>query len=130
MIVYNGGNITNLIKNIGEQKIFITDTMARAIRYANAQATGEVNPDMDQEMVEDTVVLEIEVNEVDWLRRPEDHPSLDICEAQIKDFKIKKAIIRFCDDDITRYGTYHTGYKSREQVIEILESNGIEIKAA
>ncbi len=130
MIVYNGGNITNLIKYLGNTEIYVTDTKARAIRYANAQATEEVNPDMNQRLEEGAMILEIETESIRWFRRGKNHTSLDTCEAILMNgnFTIRKVVVRFCRNHRTLYGTRYTGYKDRQQVIDFIQSHGIEIE--
>lgn len=128
MKVYNGGSISNVIINLNKSDIYVTDCVARAIRYANAQATEEVNSDMNQSQEQNTIILEIEVeNEPKWLRRTNGN-SLDSCEAHIKTFEIKKATIRFKEYKNTLYGTRWTGYKTESQVIELLSNSGIEVE--
>jgi hypothetical protein len=127
MQTFNGGSVTNLLKNINNDSIYITDTFQRAVRYANAQATGTVNPDMNQELAENAMVLEIEASP-HWKRRPDKHTSLDTCEDVVKSFSIIKATIRFAEYENTLYGTRQTGYKNREEVIEFLYQQRIEVE--
>ena len=128
MKTYNGGSISNVIKNINLGEIYVTDCAERAIRYANAQATEEVNPAMDQELAENGIILEIEVeNEPNWLRRT-NGGSLDSCEAVVRQFVITKATVRFLSNERTVYGTRWTGYKNSQQVVEFLQTRGIEVK--
>lgn len=127
MITYTGGSIGNLIKNLNSDRgIWTTDTIARATRYANAQATGEVNPDMNQALAENAVILTVDCEPGFWTRRDDNHGSLDTAETYTTEFEIKKVAIRFAEYQNTLYGTRHTGYKTREQVIEMLTAQGIE----
>lgn len=131
MIAYNGGIIDKfLIMQLGKYRptgIFVTDTMQRATRYANAQATGEVSLDLNQQQEEGTVILHIEC-EPDFIRRPESHLSLDHCEDWIKDYQIVKATIRFDSNKNTRYGQRWIGYKTEDEVIEFFKSKNIEVE--
>lgn len=64
--------------------LFVTDTRERAARYANSQAQQEVTQQTFP-LAPCAVVVAIEVKEqVKWLRRPESHSTLDICEAIIQ----------------------------------------------
>ena len=129
MITYTGGSITNLIKNLNNGRgIWTTDTPARATRYANAQATGEVNPDMSQDLAENAVILTVDCKPGYWTRRDDNHGSLDTAETFTNEFEIKKVTLRFAEYKNTLYGTRHTGYKTREQVIEMLTAQGVEIE--
>ena len=128
MITYNGGSLNNLVKYLGSKNaLYVTDTAARATRYANAQATGEVNADLDQELAPGAVIIEI-TTEVNFLRRDNDHSSLDTCEAVAKQYQIIKATVCPPTYSNTLYGNRHTGYKSFEQVVELLKDNGIEVE--
>ena len=125
MITYNGGSVSNLINNLGEATIYVTDMYQRAVRYANAQATGTVNTNMHQELAENAVVLEIEANPK-WLRRDENHSSLDVCEACVSDYRIIKAAIRFGQRN-TLYGR-RGNYKDREQIVNLLLARNIIVE--
>lgn len=127
MKTYNGGSISNLLKNLHGNQIYVTDTAERAIRYANAQATGTVDANLRQKLAEGAVILEVEC-QPHWLRRPESHNSLDHCEDVVTEFTITKATVRFCEYPNTLYGTRHTGYKSAQQVVEILQAQGIKVE--
>jgi len=126
-LTYNGGSISNVLRHIGTNEIFVTDTFERAARYANAQTSGTVDPDATELM--NGVILEIEpTSEVQWHRRPENHPTLDICEAWLSNFVIKTAYIKFDENTNTLYGyRQYGGYKNREQVIAFLESRDIKV---
>lgn len=129
MQTYTGGSISNLIKKFNSNSgIWTTDTIARATRYANAQATGEVNPDMNQTLAENALILTLDCEPGYWTRRDDNHGSLDTAETYTTKFEIKKVTIRFAEYKNTLYGTRHTGYKTREQVIEMLTSRGIEVE--
>ena len=126
MITYNGGRIGNLIKHIDRKDIYVTDTFARATRYANAQAGEVVSLSLDQEQAEGTAILEVECN-VQFRRRPESHQSLDHAEAVARRFKVKSATLRFRSNEKTVYGSRHTGYMNREQVVDFLNARGIQV---
>lgn len=128
MIVYNGGSISNLLKHLGKQEIWVTDKVAFAIRYANTQSTGEVNPDTTQELAENAAILTIEANPTYWTNRPENHNTLDVSESCVSDYRILKATIRFSDYQNTLYGSRWTGYQTREQVLTFLQEKGIEVE--
>ena len=129
MKTFNGGSITNVIKNLSSNnEIWITDTAARATRYANAQATGEVNADLNQEQAENTIILIVEANPGYWTHRDDKHNSLDASESCVRDYEIVKVIIRFKSYKNTLYGTRQTGYKTEQQVVEILKAAGIEVE--
>jgi hypothetical protein len=126
MIAYNGGSISNVIKNINKTEMFVTDTVERATRYANAQATGVVNADMNQDIAEGAIVLFVEC-EPRWFNRSEDHTSLDVCEAWIKEYRIVKATIKFHANPRTLYGR-RPNYMNAEQVVSMLRERDIEVE--
>jgi hypothetical protein len=131
MKAYNGGSVNNLVNSLARpgyhNGIWVTDTAARATRYANAQATEIVDASLTQPMAENAVVLTVECNPR-WSRRPESHPSLDHCEDHVTDYKIISAAIRFQSYERVLYGNKWTGYFTREQVVELLESRGITVE--
>lgn len=130
MITYNGGSIDNLVLNLSfpnrtKDGIYVTDTIARAMRYANAQAGGLVSHSLEQTQAEGTVILHIDA-EPRWLRRPDNHPSLDHCEAVVKEYRIIKATIRFPENQRTVFCRFVR--KNREQVLAMLAERGIEVE--
>jgi hypothetical protein len=128
MIAYNGGSISNFLIRTRQKTtdIYVTDTVARAIRYANAQATREVNPSMNQEQAEGTIILYIECNP-NFHRHPASHSSLDTAEAIVSEFDIVKARVRFCTYQNTMYGNRYC-YKKADEVVAFLEEHAIEVE--
>lgn len=87
--------------------IYVTDTTAHAARYANAQATGRVDPDATMP-VEHTAIVSIDVDDaIAWTRRAESHQTLDACEAWITVGRIVNIERRECD---YRNCTCHPGH--------------------
>jgi hypothetical protein len=133
MLVYHGAAIGNLLReSFGDVELYVTDTPERAVRYANAQATWEVNPAMDQDLANGAAVLEIEVSESpSWSYRSENHLSLEQCEATVREYAIKRIYVRFGTGNVS-YGSNKRangfiGYRSPEQVREFFWMHGIEI---
>lgn len=93
MITYNGGSISNVLRKIDSGTIFVTDTRERAVRYANAQATGVVSPSLTQELAEGGVILSIECSPT-FIRRPDSHTTLDVCEAITNEFRVVAVEVR------------------------------------
>lgn len=122
MKAYNGGSISNLIKWFDHKSIWVTDDIAKAARYANAQASGVVSSDYAGQ-AEGTVVLEVACNPC-WSRRPVQHASLDQCEDQVTEYAIVKATVRFREYPKTLYGP---DCLSASQVVEFLSGRGIEV---
>lgn len=127
MKTYNGGSISNLLKNINNNSMYVTDTPNNAIRYANAQATGVVSAEYGPQAA-NTVLLEVECKP-NFLRRSSDHHTLDVCESFVRDAVVTKATIKFDDYGNTLYGNRHSGgYKRADEVVSLLESRGIEVE--
>jgi hypothetical protein len=135
MIAYNGGSISRLATalKVGSDGIWVTDTVARATRYANAQATGVVDPSLTQGLAEDAVILEIECEPM-FSRRPEGHPSLDHAEDRLRvgTYRIVAATIRFSDYEkrrpgVTTYGS-RGAYTKADELVAILQAQGVEVR--
>ena len=126
MKAYNGGSISNFLKERNGIGIYVTDTYERAMAYANAQATGVVVEEVEQQ-AEGTIILELEVPERQWWRRSNDHPTLDKCELYFRsdDVKIVRAYVKFHKRERTLYGNRHTGYFNRQQVLSVLHEMNI-----
>lgn len=95
-------NIARLLPVLVEHKLGwagldVTDTPERAWRYANAQATGVVDP-CATSPAEAAAIVEIDVaDDLRWIRRPENHPSLDQAEALLEDrhtYKVARVLFR------------------------------------
>lgn len=77
-------------------RLYVTDSPERAARYANSQADEAVTRHTFP-LREHAVVLTIETSETPrWLRRPENHGSLDQCEATISQGRVVAADIVEC----------------------------------
>lgn len=64
---------------------YVTNSEKLATRYANAQATREVNPSAF-DLLPGAAVVEFEyAGKVKWSRRPKSHQTLDLVEAMITD---------------------------------------------
>lgn len=127
MIGYNGGSISNTLIALAQERrwLYITDTVERAIRYANAQATGVVSLNCPV-LAEGGIVLEVECADVNFITRVSP-VSLDECEAVIDEYRIVGATVRFCAYDNTIYG--RAGQRlNRKQVIEFLGARGIAVR--
>lgn len=73
--------------------LFVTDTFERAARYANSQSAQKVTT-RTLPLSSCAVVVSIETDDpLHWLRRSEDHPSLDQCEALIQHGEIVEVCI-------------------------------------
>ena len=124
MKCYNGGSISNLVKYLDSTEIWVTDTVARAVRYANTQATGIVRSEMNQSQEEDTVILTIETSPR-WSRRNENHATLDTCEDCVREYRIISATIRFDHNPRALYGPRGEMW-DRNQVLMALADRGIK----
>lgn len=63
--------------------VYVTDTAEDAARYANAQATRIVDADATAIGPHAAVLAFTLAGEPRWMRRPETHWTLDVCEAVI-----------------------------------------------
>lgn len=74
-----------------------TDTPERATRYANAQATGEADLSLTQELATYGAVIEVDVPEREWWGRGENYiGSLDAVERSFKitEARVVRVIVR------------------------------------
>ena len=125
MKTYHGTTVSSLLDS-QRRDIFVTDSEAKAARYANAQATGRVSADYTG-LAEGAAVLTVETeSEPRWIRRA-NAQSLDECEAWLLDgYAITHAKIRWHPEN-TVYG--RSGKMRRAQVIETLRSRGITVES-
>jgi len=105
MIAYHGASISNAnrlvaaIRNnsIRQPGFYVTDSAERAARYANAQATGIVDPDAIS-LCEHAAVVALEIpDNTRWLRRTVSHDTLDTCEALVYQARVISIDARECD---------------------------------
>jgi hypothetical protein len=98
----------------------VTDTFERAARYANAQATETVRSDAF-ELGEGAAVIELRAaDDVKWHFRPENHNTLDQCEATITTWEIVSITI-----NPTRYWNTRA---NREDIPALIARFGDKIK--
>lgn len=78
--------------------LYVTDTPERASRYANAQASGVVDPDATELREHAAVVAVAVASPLVWSRRS--HPaSLDVCEADLHsdhDYRVVRVEYAVC----------------------------------
>lgn len=92
MKAYHGASAINAARLIAdgvnpERVLCVTDTPERAARYANAQATGEVDPDAT-ELLPGAAVVELEIPETAWGGHGGAGASLDEVEAWVTEGKV------------------------------------------
>ncbi len=105
MIAYHGCSFWNarkLAQAISTNKIhfpgiFVTDTKEHAARYANAQVSGTVDPNATA-LKPDAAIVTLEIpDDTEWLHRPENHRTLDVCEACVQTARVVNIEIHECD---------------------------------
>ncbi len=90
MKVYHGTTAweaTSLVSN-SRNWLYVTDTPHRAQLYADSRAT-HFDVSRDIRRSPGSVLVELETDDpIRWSHRPEDHPTLDQCEATIRSWRI------------------------------------------
>lgn len=80
-----------------DSSYYVTDTRARATRYANAQASGDVNLSLEQTLATYGCLIEVEIPESEFLTRGAAYRgSLDAVEliARIPQSRITRVTVR------------------------------------
>ena len=120
MKVYHGTTywkLHNLFSSNSDNShgLYVTDTAERAQLYADAQASGEVS--LNLRHVSGSAIVELETSdEVRWSRRPDDHPSLDKCEAVIQHWTVRHVVV-YTD----RFNLEHAMMKVAGQYVKAFE---------
>ena len=125
MVGYNGGSVSNLVKNFNKAgSMYVTDTAARATRYANAQATERVSLEFG-EQAPSTVILTVEAEDINFHRRPGHTASLDECEGWLRagQYRITAARIRFS----SYWNTVYYGMRPND-IVNMLVANGVAVE--
>ena len=71
--------------------LYVTDTAERAQLYADARASGIVETSL--RYANHSAIVEMDAVVKGWSRRPEDHNTLDKCEATITEWTVIKVTI-------------------------------------
>lgn len=104
VMVYHGTKTTSLPSIIRGQTeniigLFVTDTSERAQLYADAQATREVRT-APRYAAGSAVATLRSAKDVQWMRRGDDHSTLDKCEAVIKTWDVVEVVCYTTASDI------------------------------
>ena len=134
MKVYHGTRLDGLRTLMAGQSqsfpgLYVTDTPGRALRYANAQATGVVDPDAT-ELAEGAAVVELEAEISKWWRRPEDHPTLDKCETVIQSWTVRRICLRRHEYPNTMISVGYRQYVKEDAYLASIADTGVVIEEA
>jgi hypothetical protein len=96
-IVYHGTSVAKVAGLLAGKPdrfggLYVTESAELAQRYADAQASREVSTTV--RLVAGSAVVEMETAEtISWRRRGADHTSLDVCEACINTWTVRRVTV-------------------------------------
>jgi hypothetical protein len=130
-VVYHGCRIEETFNLLdGKSKhfpgLYVTDTFARALRYACARATGVVDEDVTA-LAEGAAVVELATDEpIRWSRRPNTQ-SLDKCETTIQNWKVVRIYLRPPKYENVLYNINGTYIRAGEYITRLAETVPVEV---